>query len=505
MSLKKNTIANYTGRFYVALIGIVIVPVYLTYLGKESYGLVAVYSMAQGLMQLLDMGLSTTIAREAACYNAGKYKANLFKKLFTNITQFFFLIATMIIGVGILGSDWIANSWLNIEKLPDSEVTYSITVIAVTVALRWATGPFRSVIVGFERQVLLNTLNIIFTTLRFVVVLPVMISFGKDLTTFFTWQLISSLMELITFGLFCINYLPAKTEPVKKDEYRALVKPVLKFALGVAFTSGVWVVITQLDKLVLSKLLPLGEYGIFTMMVMAASGIMILSGPISQAVLPRMTALKAQDEIDALQKVYSQATQFISLIVAPASMILAFYAVPVIFLWTGDPAIAKDGAPILFWYALGNGLLALSAFPYYLQYAYGDLKLHVTGNVIFAITLIPSIILAAIYYGALGAALVWFGQNLLYLLGWTWVVHKKFMSGKHLHWVCRDVLPMFVISLIFAWLTHSLIPLNELSRFELFVVLIVVSFSGFCLNILFSSYARDRLISYSKRFSVGHI
>lgn len=505
MSLKRNTITNYVGRFYVALIGIVIVPVYLTYLGKEAYGLVAIHSMVQGWMQLLDMGLSTTIAREAACYNAGKYKAYLFKKLFTNITLFFFLIATVIVGAGIFGSGWIANSWLNIEKLPDSEVTYSITVIAGTVALRWATGPFRSVILGFERQVLLNILNIIFATLRFVVVIPVMIVFGKDVTIFFTWQLIISLLELVIFGLICIHYLPAKTEPVEKDEFHALVKPVLKFALSVAFTSGVWVFITQMDKLVLSKLLTLGEYGIFTMMVMAASGITILSSPISQAALPRMTALKAQEEIDALHKVYSQITQFISVLVAPASMILAFFAEPVIFLWTGDLAIAKEGAPILFWYAIGNGLLALSAFPYYLQYAYGDLKLHVTGNVIFAITLIPSIFLAATHYGAFGAALVWFGQNLLYLLGWTWLVHRKFMPGKHLHWVCRDVLPMFVISLIFAWLTGSLIPLNALSRFELFVVLIVVSFSGFCLNILFSSYARNKLISYRKIFSVSHI
>lgn len=505
MSLKLNTIANYVGRFYVALIGIVIVPEYLTYLGKEAYGLVAIHSMVQGWMQLLDLGLSTTIAREAARYNAGKYKSNLFKKLFTNITLFFFLTAIVIIGSGILGAGWIANSWLNIEKLPDSEVIYSITAIAGIVALRWATGPFRSVILGFERQVLLNILNIIFATFRFVVVLPVIIRFGKDITIFFSWQLIISLMELVTFGLICIHYLPAKTEPVEKDEFRALIKPVLKFALSVALTSGVWVIITQLDKLVLSKLLPLGEYGIFTMMVMAASGIMILSGPISQAVLPRMTALKAQDEIDALQKVYSQVTQFISVIIAPASMILAFFAEPVIFLWTGDPAIAKGGAPILFWYALGNGLLALSAFPYYLQYAYGDLKLHVTGNVIFAITLIPSIILAATHYGALGAALIWFGQNLLYLLGWTWLVHRRFMPGKHLHWLCRDVLPMFVISLIFAWLTGSLIPLNALSRFELSVVLIVVFFSGFCLNIPFSSYARHKLISYRKIFSISHV
>jgi O-antigen/teichoic acid export membrane protein len=66
MSLKKNTIANYIGQFYTMFIGIFMLPFYLKYLGAEAYGLVGFFTMLMSWMALLDLGLSTTLARETA-------------------------------------------------------------------------------------------------------------------------------------------------------------------------------------------------------------------------------------------------------------------------------------------------------------------------------------------------------------------------------------------------------------------------------------------------------
>ena len=498
MSLKRNTIANYVGRFYVALIGIAIVPVYLTYLGKESYGLVAVYSMAQGWMQLLDMGLSTTVAREAACYNAGKYSGSLFKKLFSYIGSFFICSAVAIAGVGVLASGWVAENWLNIEHLPIKEVEYSLAVVAIAVAARWASGPFRSVLLGFERQVIFNILSIIFATLRFVAVIPAMIFFGKNLMVYFTWQLFCSLFELFTFGMVCARFLPKNTEPANKEDFKLLVRPVIKFALSIAFTSAVWVFVTQLDKLILSRLLPIGEYGIFSMMVMAASGITILSAPVGEAIMPRLTVLKEKSDICYLNKIYNQSTQLITVIVAPISMVLAFYSEFVIYLWTGNSSVATSGASILLYYALGNGLLALSALPYYLQYAYGNVRLHVIGNVIFAVILLPSIIIAARNYGTFGAAIVWFVQNLLFFVCWVWIIHKQFLLESHLKWFLSNVAPIYLTSLISVVVSYSLFPMEiskvNLSFFEI-IKFGVIIFTIILLTALSSSFVRARFFS----------
>ena len=55
MSLARNAAANYVGQFYVAGISIVVVPLYIKYLGIEAYGLVGVFSMIQAWFQMLDL------------------------------------------------------------------------------------------------------------------------------------------------------------------------------------------------------------------------------------------------------------------------------------------------------------------------------------------------------------------------------------------------------------------------------------------------------------------
>jgi len=58
MLLKRNTIANFIGLGYTTVIGIVIFPLYLQYLGAEAFGLVGFFTVLQAWMQLLDMGMS---------------------------------------------------------------------------------------------------------------------------------------------------------------------------------------------------------------------------------------------------------------------------------------------------------------------------------------------------------------------------------------------------------------------------------------------------------------
>jgi O-antigen/teichoic acid export membrane protein len=53
MSLKRNILANYASQTYVTLIGILMLPVYLRYMGAEACGLVGFFTMLNALFQLL--------------------------------------------------------------------------------------------------------------------------------------------------------------------------------------------------------------------------------------------------------------------------------------------------------------------------------------------------------------------------------------------------------------------------------------------------------------------
>ena len=70
-SLKWNASANFIGLCYTTIIGIVILPLYLQYLGAEAFGLVGFFTVLHAWMQLLDMGMSPMLSRQAAQARGG--------------------------------------------------------------------------------------------------------------------------------------------------------------------------------------------------------------------------------------------------------------------------------------------------------------------------------------------------------------------------------------------------------------------------------------------------
>lgn len=440
MSLKRNILASYVSQIYVTIIGIVMLPLYLKYMGAEAYGLVGFYAMLQVWFALLDMGLTPTIARETARFHGGATGALSYRRLVRALQAIFLAVALVGGGAMFASAGFIASDWLKVQALPLNEVQFAVQMMALGVALRWMAGLYRGVISGAERLVWLGSYNAIIATLRFVGVLPVLMFVGTTPTAFFTYQLLVAVVELAGLAARVYGLLPPVPAGQRLGWYFAPIKPVLKFSLTIAFTSSVWVLVTQTDKLVLSKLLPLADYGYFTLAVLVASGVMVISGPISGAIMPRMVKLEAEGDHAGLIRIYRQSTQLVAVIAGAASITVAFFAEPLLWAWTGDKELAHQAAPILVLYALGNGILAVSAFPYYLQYAKGDLRLHLIGNAIFVVLLIPSIIWAANQYGGVGVGYVWLAMNVIYFVAWVPLVHSRFEPGLNKPWFVKDVL-----------------------------------------------------------------
>lgn len=181
---------------------------------------------------------------------------------------------------------------------------------------------------------------------------------------------------------------------------------------------------------------------------------MMISGPISGAILPRMSRLQAEGNDLGVIQLYRKATQLVAVIAAPVALLLAFFSEQVLWAWTGNALLVSKAASVLTLYAIGSGILALGAFPYYLQYAKGDLKLHLIGSFLFVFLLIPSIILATLHYGMIGAGWAWLAANLAYFLFWVPLVHIRFAPGLHWPWLFGDVISVCLPVTSCAWLVH---------------------------------------------------
>ena len=499
MSLKLNIFANYASQLYVTGVGILILPLYVRYMGAEAYGLVGFFTMLQAWFALLDLGLTPTIGRETACYRGGAMSALAYRQLFRALSLIFASIA-LIGGTGLwLLAEPIARRWLHVRDLPLDEVVLAVEIMAISVALRWMGGLYRGVIGGYERLVWLSGFNALIGTLRFVMVFASMALFGFTPLVFFTHQLLVALLEILGLWLMSRHLLPpARSLPHAIGWSFRPVRPLLGFALSVAVTSSLWVLVTQTDKLVLSGILPLEEYGYFTLAVLAASGIVVISSPISSAILPHMTRLHAEGRRAEMLKVYREATQFTSLIAGSAAITLAVCAEPLLFAWTGDAQLAARAAPIMRLYAIGNGLLAIVAFSYYLQYVKGNLRYHLIGNTSMTVAQIPCIVLAARDYAGIGAGYVWLAFNALSLLLWVAYIHHKFEPGLHASWLRQDVLKIVLpaTALPLLIMESGLTVDTRLHSLALVVSVGMVALTG---GAIFSEFGRNWLHARLKR------
>lgn len=444
-SLRLSVAANYASQIYTTLIGILLIPLYLGMMGAEAYGLIAFFSMLQSWFIVLDLGLTLTISRESARYFGGALAPLDYRHLYRILSLLFVVVAVAGGGVLVALAPVIANRWLNLHELPVDEIVLALQIMGLSVAMRWMGGLYRGVVTGAERFVWLSGFNVVVATLRFAAVFASMALWGYTPKVFFLHQMAVAAIELGILYIVARRLVPrpAMGDPPLGWSF-APIAMRLRFSLAIAFTSAVWIIVTQVDKLILSGVLALAEYGFFMLAVLVAGGITAATNPIGAALLPRMARLHAEGNHAEIVRLYHRFAQLVAVVAVALTVTLASSAELLLFAWTGDRELAHAAAPILRLYAIGNGLLAMSAFPFYIQYARGNLRYHLIGNIALIALLIPGIVFAAVHFGGVGVGWLWAGMNVLYLFGWVAFVHGRLEPGLHADWIQRNVLTILV-------------------------------------------------------------
>lgn len=451
---------------------------FLSHMGSEAFGLVGFFTLIQAWLQLLDVGLSPTLGREVARL---KHKQCEHWRLTTvvNTVELVFAGIALIAAVSLFClQDWFTTNWLIVDSLDADIITTAISIMAFIVAFRWVASINRSGINAYEQQVWINVVDIFINTLRFPGALLLVIYLDGNVLAYFYFQLIVVVFEVVVIRIKMRSLLPSsKLDKVKRFSLVEL-KRLAPFALSIGYTGSIWVLLTQLDKLLLSKYLPLSEYGYFTLIGVIANALTMLSSPVTKALLPRMVSMLEEQREKEMLAQYQTATKCVACFIFPVALTIAFNAEVVIYTWTGDIDAAIWVAPILPLFCLGGMILAIMVFQYQLQYAHGVLKYHVRWNTFSVFINIPLIVYAATYHGALGVGWVWFAYRLFSLTVWCAYIHHKFAPGLHLSWLIHCVIKPLSISIIAVFVIDYLHSLTvQMDRWLLFLWLVTITTS----------------------------
>jgi O-antigen/teichoic acid export membrane protein len=445
MALKRNLIANYLGQGWVAIMGLAFIPLYIKYLGIEAYGLIGLFALLQAWLSLLDMGMTPTLGREMARFTGGTHSAQSIRDLLRSIEVIAVVIAVLIASGIALSANWIANSWVQAESLPADVVAQSFVVMGIVTAIRFIESVYRSSIVGLQRQVLFNVVNSAMATLRGLGAVGVLVWVSASIEAFFIWQ---GLVSVITLTILAITTYASLPRAKQGGQFSLLaLRNVWKFAggmLGITFLS---LLLMQIDKILLSKLLSLKEYGYYTLAAIVASALYMVITPITQAFYPRLCEQYARNDQAALIVTYHYGAQLVSVFAGGIAIVIILFAETFLRLWTQDPELAKRTANLLSLLMLGNLLNGLMWIPYQTQLAHGWTSLTIRINIISVAIIVPAIIWVTPRFGAEGTALVWVILNIGYLLIGIHFMYRRILVSEKWRWYREDVfMPIFAAS-----------------------------------------------------------
>lgn len=435
--VKKNFVANLAGSGWTALTGLICTPLYIRFLGMEAYGLIGFYFMMQGIIQILDMGLSPTMNREMARYSVLPEKAGEARDFVRTLEVGYWSIGLLIGLVLFLCAPLIATSWIKPGALPPEAVVRAVRIMGLLSALQWPMSFYHGGLLGLQRQVLFNAIAIAIATLASFGAVLVLWRFSPTVTAFFGWQVavVALQVSLTTAALW--RCLPASGRRPRFDP--ALVRNIWKFAAGMSGITVTALILMQLDKVVLSKLLDLKVFGYYVLAGVVGNGLSaVIIVPMFNTIFPRFCTLVATNDDQGLLEMYHGATQVMAVLLFPIAAVLGFFSHDVMLLWTRDAGIAAATAPIVSLLVAGTALNGMSYLPYTLQIASGWTRVSLGINSASILLLVPAILFMATRYGAIGAAVVWVALNGIYLLFGVPLTHSRLLKGEALAWLGKD-------------------------------------------------------------------
>ena len=436
--VKHNILANVFGRGWASLNFILFTPLYLHLLGAEAYGMIGFFATFQAVMFLLDAGLSTSLNRELARSGAGSQSAVNAGTLLRTLEIVYLLLAVGTLVLVAAASTPISRYWLHSQHFDAGYLAHILILMGLAMALQFPTNLYEGGLYGLQRQVLANAIASVFVTLRYGGAALLLWVYHPTLEVFFGWAILIAGMQTVVTRRFLWRALPVEAGPVHFS--LGAIKSIRHFAAGMMGFSVTSTLYLQVDKVLLSSLLPLRVYGYYMLAATAAAGLRILIAPVYNAFFPRMTELVEHGLTEELRDLYHRGCQLITVIIVPVATGVALFAPAILKIWTNDDGAVQAVSMVLGLLAISVLVNAMQSIPMAFQLAYGWVALLFKLRVVTLVLVVPVLIYSVRYYGISGAATALICLELLYAgLGMV-LMHRRLLPGDLGRWLLKDIL-----------------------------------------------------------------
>ncbi|HKP96435.1 MAG TPA: oligosaccharide flippase family protein [Fibrobacteria bacterium] len=460
-SIKFSVLANFLGTAWVSLLSFLLVPYYIHALGVEAYGLIGFFVSLRTIFGLLNFGLSPATNREISRRTRLPEKAWESLNLVRSLESVFYAMGLFVALVLFIASNWIAESWINASSLPPGTVKAAVTIFGLTFMARWPLELYVGVFRGLERQPLLNAISSLASLVTGLGAVIVLQFVSRTIIAFLLWQALASFLELAAMAGTSWMLLRG-TSPHRPRFDLPLLKTIWRYSAGMTGVSLFAIILKQMDRILISKLLPLDSLGFYTVASSTSGGLGNLVNPVSKSIFPRFSALVAAGDWSELSALYHKSAQTTAFFAAPAAMALIFFPHEILLLWTRSQVVADNAWVTMSVLSVAALMNSFMGPPQALNLASGQTSIPLFTNAIGVVILLPLSFFLIGHHGILGAGISWLIFNCGYLFIVPWFIHRHVLPGHLGKWYLRDTAPFVALALVLffagrlaaSWLPH---------------------------------------------------
>jgi O-antigen/teichoic acid export membrane protein len=431
----KNISWNLLGGAWTGLLVMLATPWYVSKLGLDGYGMVALWLMLQMMMGLLDMGIGASLIKGFASAPQGNAGAVIRRDLLRTLELLYWSIALALTLAMVVSADWVSDRWLKAGSLPADSLATAMLMMAVSLGLQFPSALYTNGMAGLQAHAHMNAMQVAGNTLRYGAGAAVLL-WRADIVWFLGVQIVVAAAQTMATRTLAWQLLSAPGAEAPRFKRTVLVE-IRGFSTGMALTALCAVLLASADRLVLSRMVSmeaLGQYAV----AFAGSGLLQLGiQPFYRTFFPRYTELLSLNDPGALRREYFQSCRMMAMLLLPLGLVGFVFAPELLHAWLGqhDETIANTFRLLL----LGISCSGLCWLPAAFQQAHGWTRLHtqmMTGSVLIGV---PLILLAVPRFGIAGATAVWLVHGISDLTLGLWLMHRRLLRGDLMRWY-REVL-----------------------------------------------------------------
>jgi O-antigen/teichoic acid export membrane protein len=411
-------VANSLGRSWGFVSNFLFVPVYVRLLGIENFGVIALFLAVSGVIAFFDLGLSPTLAREL--HDQRRNAQERISLLFTYERAYAVIVAFIILCAGLAPR----GAFSVLVSGPDllrPEVASSVRLVFVAAAMQMSFNFYVAGLMGIAEQIRGNLVVVTAGIVRSAVVLLPLWLFPQPVV-YLLWQIIFALVFAALSRHFLYRAIVRGEEVRHRAFSLRMITENLDFTRGMFLVAVISAIITQTDKLFISRLAGMGALGRYSLASTFAQLIVFVVSPITLTVMPRFVHSVSAGDSDAVRTAFLTAHRLVAAIVCSTVGCMLFFGPYLIGVWTGGKLGSESIGGYLAPLVVGYASVALQTVPHCVAVANKNLRgilLLGGAGVLFAL---PAYWYSINRFGAVGAATTWLLLQLaLYPLYLGWV------------------------------------------------------------------------------------